>query len=88
VANVKGVLFKMIPPRGQAARRNAEPAIVRAGSASLSKDGYRETQELPTKAGYVLETQADGFAPELSRWTHPQQSGTLELPPVQRSRAK
>jgi hypothetical protein len=83
VANVKGVLFKMIPPRGQAARRNAEPAIVRAGTASLSKQGDLETQDLPTKAAYVLEAQAGGFAPELSRWTHPTQSGTIELPPIQ-----
>jgi hypothetical protein len=81
--NAKGVLFKMTPPRGNAARGDAEPVIAKAGTASFSKEGFVETQPLPAKSAYVLEIQAEGFAPELTRWTHPSQSGTIELPPVQ-----
>jgi hypothetical protein len=83
VANAKGIVFKMTPPRGNAARRDDEPVIAKAGAASLSKEGFVESQPLPVQSGYVLEIRADGFAPELTRWTHATQSGTIELPPVQ-----
>jgi TolA-binding protein len=87
LSKAKGVLFKMTPPRPQGRSADSEPVITKAGTAAPSgSDGYVETQALPVKSGYVLEIQADGFAPELTRWTHPQQSGTVELPPVQLKR--
>jgi tetratricopeptide (TPR) repeat protein len=84
LSNARGTLFKMTQPRPQAGQRDSEPVIAKAGKASPSKtDGYVETQPLPVKPAYVLEIEADGFASELTRWTHPTQSGTIELPPVQ-----
>jgi hypothetical protein len=80
--NAKGVLYRLTPPRGQAARRDAEPTITKTGTVPTSKDARLETRALPVKASYVLEVQADGFAPALSRWTHVDQAGTIELPPV------
>jgi Carboxypeptidase regulatory-like domain len=87
VANARANLFKMIPPpAGTASRGDVEPVITKAGSATSPKEGVVESAQLPTKAGYVLEIHAKGFAPELSRWTHPQQSGTVELPTVKLKR--
>ena len=84
LAGAKGAIFKMTPPRTQSGRRDAEAPITKGGTASPSgKDGYVATQPLPAKSAYVLEIQADGFAPDLTRWSHPQQSGTVELPAVQ-----
>jgi hypothetical protein len=83
LANARGTLFKMTQPRLQAGQRDSEPVIAKAGKASPSKtDGYVETQPLPVKPAYVLEIEADGFAPELTQWTPPQQSATVELPTV------
>jgi Carboxypeptidase regulatory-like domain len=88
VPSARGTLFKMTPPRTQSADVGSDPVIAKAGAVLANKKGPAdsageiETEPLPGKAAYVLEIHADGFAPELSRWTNPRQSGTLELPPV------
>jgi hypothetical protein len=80
----KGILFKMMPPRTQAGRPDSESTITKGGGTAPSgNDGYVETSPLPLKLAYGLEIQADGFAPEVTRWTHPTHSGAIELPPVQ-----
>ncbi|HET6323476.1 MAG TPA: carboxypeptidase-like regulatory domain-containing protein [Planctomycetaceae bacterium] len=87
LADAKGFLFKMTPPQDPKRARDSEPAITSGEVTSASSsDGYVETQPLPAKTAYVLEIQADEFAPELTQWTHPQQSDTVELPPVRLKR--
>jgi hypothetical protein len=83
VSKARGTLFKTTPPSKKAARSNSPLVITKEGAAPVSKtDGVVETAALPIKTAYVLEIDADGFAPELSLWTHPQQFGTIDLPPV------
>jgi hypothetical protein len=80
----KGVLFRMMPPRTQVGRQDSKSTITKAGGTALSgNDGYVETSRMPVMSAYGLEIQADGFALEVTRWTHPTQSGAIELPPVQ-----
>jgi hypothetical protein len=84
--NAKGSVFKMTPPANtaaamRAARLDLPIAVIQDRTVfNGNADGIVETSPLPSKSAYVLEVSADGFAPELTRWTHPKQSGTVELP--------
>ncbi|HUE14903.1 MAG TPA: carboxypeptidase-like regulatory domain-containing protein [Planctomycetaceae bacterium] len=83
IAKARGVLFKTAPQSARAMRMEAPLAITKQGAALVAgSDGVIETPPLALKMAYVLEIDAEGFAPELTRWTHPSQTGTIELPPV------
>ena len=79
----RGTLFKATPPSKKSARSDAPVVVTNEGATPVSNTaGVIETASLPIKIAYVLEIDADGFAPELSQWTDPQQLGTIDLPPV------
>jgi len=83
VSKARGTLFKTTPQSSRAARSDAPLVITKVGTTPTSNvEGLVETASLPLKTAYVLEIDADGFAPELTRWTHSQQAGTIDLPPV------
>src|SRR5580700_4578777 len=83
LAGVKATVVKLIAPHGGGGMFDLGPKITQAGTTSPSTaEGLLESPALPLRAAYVLELNADGFAPESSRWTHPLQSGTVELPAV------
>lgn len=80
----KATIFRATPPRTNAPRGDGRIAVSKAGETPVATaDGVIETKPLPLKSAYGLEVSAPGFAPELSRWSHPQDSGTVDLPPVQ-----
>jgi hypothetical protein len=82
LSGVKGTVFKLAASRG-GGLFDSGPSITRTGTTSPSTaEGLIESSALPVKTAYVLELHVDGFAPESTRWTHPLQSGTVELPPV------
>ncbi len=82
LAGVKGTVFKLVATRG-GGMFDSGPSIKQAGTTPPSiAEGLIESPVLPLKAAYVLELHAEGFAPESTRWTHPLQSGTVELPTV------
>jgi hypothetical protein len=76
-------LFKAIPQSAKASRNESPISISKqAVLVTPGKDGFIETPELPGKLAYVLEIDAAGYAPQLTRWTHPTRVGTVELPPL------
>jgi hypothetical protein len=81
LGNAHASLFKAIPQSAKAAR-NEMPISISKQTASLAagQDGVIQTPALPSKQAYVLEIDAAGYAPQLTRWTHPTQVGTIELP--------
>ncbi len=82
LAGVKGTVLKL--KAGGGGIFDSGPKIMQVGTTAPSTaDGLIESPALPIKAVYVLELSADGFAPASTRWTHPSQSGTVELPPVE-----
>jgi hypothetical protein len=82
LAGIKGTVFKLTA-NGGGGMFDSGPKITQAGTTSPSTaEGLLESPALPLKAAYVLELHADGYAPESTRWTHPRQSGTVDLPPV------
>ncbi len=89
IAKARGVLFKTVPQSARAMRMESPLAITKQGAALVAgTDGVIETPSLAVKMAYVLEIEAEGFAPELTRWTHPSQTGTIELPPVKLRRLR
>jgi hypothetical protein len=82
LAGVKATVFKL-KAGGGGGMFDSGPKITQAGTTPPSAaEGLLESPVLPLKAAYVLELHAEGFAPESTRWTHPLQSGTVELPAV------
>ena len=83
LANATGTVFKTILPRNTT-RRIDLPTVTSKTAATLpsKSDGIVTTDPLPKKAAYVLEVTAAGFSPELTRWTHPDQKGMVDLPAV------
>ena len=82
LSGVTGTVFKLAMSRG-GGMLDSGPSIKQTGTTSPSTaEGLDESAALPVKTAYVLELHADGFAPEWTRWTHPLQSGTVELPTV------
>ncbi len=82
LAGVKATVFKL-KAGGGGGMFDSGPKITQAGTTPPSTaEGLLESPVLPLKAAYVLELHAEGFAPESTRWTHPLQSGTVELPAV------
>jgi Carboxypeptidase regulatory-like domain len=83
IAEGRAVLFKTTPQTGRALLRDANLVIGKQGEPNLgSRDGVIETPPVSNRQAYVLEVEADGFAPELTRWTPANQSGTIDIPPV------
>lgn len=83
LAGARATLFKMAPQTGRALRNDMPLAITKQGSRLTGEaGGVLQTPPLPGKLAYVLEVDAEGFAPELTRWVGPSQSGTIELPAV------
>jgi hypothetical protein len=84
IAKARGVLFKTTPQTGRALMREAPVVITKLGKPlAACADGIIEAPALPPKQAYVLEIEADGFAPELTRWTFSSPAATVELPTVQ-----
>ena len=84
IAKARGVLFKTAPQTGRALMRESPLVITKLGKPLVAgADGVIEISSLPLKQAYVLEIAADGFAPELTRWTHASPSATVDLPAVQ-----
>ncbi len=82
VSGVKGTVFKLAASRG-GGMFDSGPSIKQTGTTPPSTAaGLIESSALPLKTAYVLELHAEGFAPESTRWTHPLQSGAVELPTV------
>ncbi len=82
LSGVTGTVFKLAMSRG-GGMFDSGPSIKQTGTTSPSAaEGLVESAALPVKTAYVLELHANGFAPEWTRWTHPLQSGTVELPTV------
>ncbi len=83
LGNARGSLFRATPQSAKAARNEAAIAITKqAELLNAGKDGAIQTPVLSSKQAYVLEVDAAGYAPQLTRWTHPAQRGTIELPAV------
>jgi hypothetical protein len=83
VFKARGALFKTTPQTGRSLQNESAFVIARQGAPlPAGADGLITTSPLPLKQAYVLEIDAEGFAPELSRWTSPTESGTVDLPTV------
>lgn len=83
LGDAHAALFKATPQSAKAARNEAAISISKqADSLTAGKDGVIQTPALRGKMAYVLQVDAAGYAPQLTRWTHPTQAGTIELPAV------
>ncbi len=83
IGKPRGTLFKTTPQSNRGNRSETQVAISKQGDPIVGgADGVIETSPLASKDAYVLEVDADGFAPELTQWTSPAQTGTVELPQV------
>ena len=77
------LFLKTTPQTGRALLRDANLVIGKQGEPNLgSRDGVIETPPVSNRQAYVLEVEAEGFVPELTRWTPANQSGTIDIPPV------
>jgi hypothetical protein len=83
ITNARGTLFQTTPQSNRSARSDSVVVISKKGPPMIGgTDGVLQTTPLPLKQAYVLEIDAEGFAPELTRWTNATQSGTIDLPVV------
>ncbi len=83
IGKPRGTLFKTTPQSKRGNRSETQVVISKPGPAFVGgADGVIETPPLASKDAYVLEVDADGFAPELTQWTSPAKTGTVELPAV------
>jgi hypothetical protein len=83
IGKPRGTLFKTPPQSNRGNRSETQVVISKQGAPIVGgADGVIETSPLASKDAYVLEVDADGFAPELTQWTSPAQTGTIELPPI------